>query len=181
MSPFNGDLLYKKVFSTNSICWFDEEYKDDNNINRVFLNSNKKVYQNDISLNIRASKFRFTRTKYIGVVTNSSPHGYLTETYKKAIYIWKEGNLYRLFKNSNKQQLDQENYAYMHLQSRKMKIKNETLAMVALAIALATTARAADRWWDGTDTTGDADGGSGTWVNGGTANWDDSAKSGAGE
>ncbi len=37
---------------------------------------------------------------------------------------------------------------------------------------------AADRYWDGTDTTADADGGDGTWDNA-TLNWDDAASGGA--
>lgn len=127
MSLFKEELLYKKVFSTNSICWFDEEYKDENNINRIFLNLNKRVLVSDLSINFRKSKFKFLRTKYVGDITKNSPHGYVTEKYRRAIYIWKEGNIYRLYRSKNKQQLEQEDFAYMHLQSRKMKFNKQLI------------------------------------------------------
>ena len=55
MSDYKGKALYKQVYSSPSICWFDEEWKDDNNINRIFLNSGN-VLQVDWSANFLFGK-----------------------------------------------------------------------------------------------------------------------------
>ena len=51
-------------------------------------------------------------------------------------------------------------------------------ATASFLLPSAITVRAADLYWDGTDTTADADGGNGTWDTSAT-NWDDAATGGA--
>jgi len=53
------------------------------------------------------------------------------------------------------------------------------MAIVAGVALCASQAGAATLYWDGTDTTGDADGGDGTWNTATTANWDTAATGGA--
>ena len=55
-----------------------------------------------------------------------------------------------------------------------------TLSMLVVLslFGFATGAGAATLYWDGTDSTADADGGNGTWDNGTTSNWDDAATAG---
>jgi len=52
------------------------------------------------------------------------------------------------------------------------------VALTLLTIFSAGTAQAVDLYWDGTTIAGDADGGTGTWDNGTTSNWDDAASAG---
>ena len=59
-----------------------------------------------------------------------------------------------------------------------MQIKNKTLiSAIAFSVMAVTGQASADVFWDGTDTTLDADGGNGTWDNTAT-NWDDLAIAG---
>ena len=119
MSDYKGQSLYKDVFSNDAICWFDEEWKDDYNVNQIFLTQGKRVYKKDFSLNFEMLPSQFIRTKYVGIHTQDCPHGYQVEKYKDALYLWEKGNLYRLFILNN--QLCREDFSYMHLQQRKMK------------------------------------------------------------
>lgn len=123
-SEYKGELLYKKVFSTDSICWFDEEWKDTYNINQIFLTQGKKVFREDLSLNISVLPTKFVRTIYEGINVCPLTHGYRKEKYIYAIYIWTEGHLYRFYKN-NKNDLIKEEYPYIHLQRRKMRYKED--------------------------------------------------------
>ena len=122
MSKYKGTALYKHVFSTDSICWFDEEWKDDNNINKIFLSRNKKVFQKDLSFNIYIPRNRFVRRIYVGKNAENNGHGYKNEVYKRAVYLWNKGNLYRLFIRNT--EMVREDFLYMHFQKRKMKISN---------------------------------------------------------
>ena len=49
---------------------------------------------------------------------------------------------------------------------------------LATTLLFTGTAQAVTLYWDGATTTGDADGGTGTWDNGTTSNWDDAASAG---
>lgn len=120
MSKYKGKYLYKEVFSTDRICWFDEEYADDNNINRIFLSLNKKVFQSDYSLNIRTLPTRFVRSQYLGISIYPYNHGYKVENYKEAIYVWDHGSLFRFYIYNNK--LVKEEFSYVHFLHRKMSI-----------------------------------------------------------
>jgi len=53
-----------------------------------------------------------------------------------------------------------------------------TLLALGATIVFSTSAHAADRYWDGADTTANADGGNGTWDTT-SGNWDDAATAGA--
>lgn len=120
MSEFNGRLLYKEVFSTNNICWFDEEWKDGNNVNGIFLSKNKSIFSQDMSFNVYFPKTKFVRTIYVGRDVENNGHGYKIERYKDALYLWRNGNLCRLFVEGG--QLVQEDFLYIHLQKRRMKV-----------------------------------------------------------
>ena len=120
MSEYKSTSLYKKVFSINDICWFDEEWKDEYNINEIFLSRHKNVYLQDLSFNIYIPKIKFIRTIYVGKENKNDGHGYKNESFKHALYLWDHGSLYRLLKKGN--EIIKEEYLYMHFQSRKMKI-----------------------------------------------------------
>ncbi len=118
MSTFNGKNLYKKVFTTNKICWFDEEFFDANNINELFISLGKRVFTADYSLNFNIFHSKFIKTTYVGKIDTADSHGYELETYKKCLYLWDNGRILRYYLSDGK--CVEEEYAYMHLQKRKM-------------------------------------------------------------
>ena len=118
MALYKHKYLYKDVFSHDEICWFDEEWKDDNNINQIFQSLGKQVFVQDLSLNFRIDYSQFVKTTYTGITTTSDEHGYETENPKRCIYFWEQGDIKRYFLSDGK--LQDEEYAYVHLQKRKM-------------------------------------------------------------
>lgn len=117
MSLYNGRLLYRDVFMSPQICIFDEEFKDSNNINRIFINAGKKVFQNDYSLNIYIFDNRFRRIRFVG--TNKGyENAYELEDYKDCIYLWNKGHIERYYKYN--ESVRKEEFLYLHLQKRKM-------------------------------------------------------------
>lgn len=127
MSEYNNRYIYKEVLETPSICWFDEEWNNDYNINRIFISQNKSVFNTDLSLNISMSHNDFRRTKYVGVENTTAPYGYEIEKKKEALYLWDNGQLYRLYIENGI--LKRENFLYMHLQKRVMKLNLSILQM----------------------------------------------------
>lgn len=123
MSDFKGRTLYKYVFSTNKICWFDEESKDEYNINQIFLSKKKKIFTLDVSLNINVLPTKFVRTRYVGNDIYPLHHGYYIEDYIKSIYLWNDGHIQRYLMNHGK--LIKEEFAYIHLQRRKMSVSSQ--------------------------------------------------------
>lgn len=120
MHRLKDKLSYKDVLSNERIMWFDEEWNNDYNINRIFLDTGKKVFKEDLSLNISYSYNNFVRGKYVGKDNTTMPFGFEIEQMKKAIYIWDQGNLFRIY--SEKGKLKKEHFLYMHLQNRPMKM-----------------------------------------------------------
>lgn len=125
MTPINGHQIYKEVFSSSLSFCFDEVWKDDNNVNTLFQLKNKKILLSDYSLNIDFTKTKFIRVIYVGKDKPNNGHGYIYEKYKRYIYTWNRGSIIRYSKE--KEQLKQEEYMYIHLQKRKMKLNIECL------------------------------------------------------
>lgn len=124
MSEFKGRKLFEEVFTTDKSCNFDEEWTD-NNINQIFLSKKMKVYLNDFSMNPKMTHTKFVRTIYMGAKRFPLSHGYETEDYRDALYVWDNGNVYRLYKQ--KGELRREDFCYMHFQHRKMKMDDSIL------------------------------------------------------
>lgn len=122
----SGKISYKEVLANEKIMWFDEEWNNDYNINRLFLNAGKKVFKEDLSLNISYSYNCFVRGKFVGRDSTTMPFGFEIEHPKKAIYVWSQGNLYRVYKENG--ELKKEHFLYMHLQNRPMKMNFSLLS-----------------------------------------------------
>lgn len=60
------------------------------------------------------------RGKFVGRDNTTMPFGFEIEQKKKAVYVWNQGDLYRVFKENG--ELKKEHYLYMHLQNRPMKM-----------------------------------------------------------
>lgn len=123
MSKYKGVLLYKRAFLTDRIVTFDEEWRDENNINQIFLARGKKVFLEDYSMNPSISFNPFVRVKYVGHTSFSDSHGYQNEKLKKALYVWDKGHIYRYFIENSK--FIREEFCYMHFQMRKLKVSNK--------------------------------------------------------
>lgn len=119
MLPFRGENLYKDVLQDNKSRNFDEEWHE-KNVNSIFLENKFKVFQKDYSANPCILPNRFILTKY-----DSNSKKYINEKYVESIYVWDDGDIYRIYKKNNS--LIKEKFIYMHLQQRKMKnfIKSE--------------------------------------------------------
>lgn len=117
MSEYNGQLLYKRVFTTPKIKVFDEELRNADNVNQIFLAKGKEVFQKDFSMNIFIFEKKFIRVKFEGA-NNGYRNAYSLEIPRDAIYFWKEGLLCRYLLENN--QLVSEEFLYIHLQKRKM-------------------------------------------------------------
>lgn len=120
MEKLNGEEIYKNVFQTDNICVFDETYGGKRNINSIFLENNKKVFMQDLSLNFNIHYTRFIKTTF-----NPNNYEFEDENYKKAIYIWKKGKILRIYKENNK--LKYEEFLYAHFQQRNMKFDRKIL------------------------------------------------------
>lgn len=125
MHDYRGISLFQKAFSTPGIVTFDEEYLYDNNINRIYLAEHRPVLIKDMSFNFHMSYYQFVRVQYTGRYTSLSPHGYVAEKYRDAVYLWKKGHIKRYMLVNN--ELNIEEAAYIHLQKRTMEFIRELL------------------------------------------------------
>jgi len=125
MNEFKGEYPYKSVLKNDQIMWFDEEWNNPANINRIFIAYRKNLFKKDLSFNISYSYNHFIRGTFVGVEHTTFPYGYEIEEKKKAIYIWEENDLYRLY--LNKGQIIKESFLYMHFQLRPMKFDKNIL------------------------------------------------------
>lgn len=119
MEAYNGKKIYQDVISSNDIYVFDEDYKD-NNIHRIFLQYNKKIYDNDMSMNPTSIIARFRRSYY-----SPKDRRFVWETMVKARYYWMDGKIFRLMYNKERDEIDRTDYLYMHLQLRTMHVPKE--------------------------------------------------------
>lgn len=118
MSRVNGLKLFQKVFSTPNIMVFDEELRNSNNVNQIFLNEGKRVFVNDYSMNPYIFKKQFIRVRYVGC-ENGYSNAFVLEIPRKAVYLWQKGHVCRYFLEDNL--LKEEEFLYIHLQKRQMK------------------------------------------------------------
>lgn len=121
MNRLNGIPIFQKAYSTNKSCCFDEVWKDENNVNTLFRQAGKAILSKDYSLNIDFGHTKFVRVIYVGRNEPNNGHGYVYENYKPWVYIWAKGHIFRYVVDGT--QLLREEYMYIHLQKRKMKVK----------------------------------------------------------
>lgn len=121
MSLYKGSYIYKHVLDNPDICWFDEEWKDEKNINQIFLENRKNVLQIDYSLNFSDKYNSFRRVVYCGHNNpKSDDHGYYLENNAHEIYFWSKGLLFSL--SACNEKIVKKEYMYMHFMHRNMKI-----------------------------------------------------------
>lgn len=126
MKPLDGRYLYKEAYTTDKIFVFDEDYKcdrnpDGSNVHGLFLNDDAKVFQTDLSMNPTARHARFKRAYY----SEQSRTFLFEDDIKTARYFWNNGNITEALYNKDDDKIEYINYLYLHLQQRKMRIKND--------------------------------------------------------
>lgn len=127
MKDFRGVSLYRESFTTNRITVFDEEgISNGININQLFLDNGKFVYPVDHSLNINNKRYYFRRTVYKGNNEYPNRNGFEAEPYRSALYLWDNGYVNRYFLYDGK--LIKGNYAYIHLQGRRMALDSRVVS-----------------------------------------------------
>ncbi|MCU7204083.1 DUF6625 family protein [Turicibacter sp. TA25] len=119
-SPLNGKVIYKESFSTDKITFFDETYKTNENINTIFKSLNKKVLEEDWSINFSVLPTIFHKTTY-----DSSHNSFIIENDTNFLYIWDKGHIFRYFKKDGS--IKREEFLYMHLQERQMRYSQKIL------------------------------------------------------
>ena len=132
MHEYKGLELYKIAFSSKDTITFDEEWRDEYNVNRIFLLENKKVFCEDFSMNVSIFHDKFVRIRYVGFDVLNDGHGYVEESPKKALYVWDKGNVFRYYIENK--ELVREDFIYIHLQARKMKVNKRTFELSSFKI-----------------------------------------------
>ena len=116
MNCMDGRFLYKEAFGTETIYVFDEDFKNHENVHALFLKNTAAVYESDMSMNAAISSAKFIRSYY-----EPTLHRFKHETYKKARYYWRDGDLFRIICDGD--ELEVHEFIYMHFQMRKMRYK----------------------------------------------------------
>lgn len=114
MKKLDGKERYKEVFTSNENFSFDEEYNS--SINNIFEEQNLMIKNEQYEANIytKSSNFRITRM-------NLQTKKYTVEKKKDGIFVFDNGRLIRIIYENN--ELVEEEYLYIHMQSRPMSIR----------------------------------------------------------
>jgi len=118
MQSLDGIELYKKAFTSTDNYNFDEEFAGKPNINSIFEKYGAKIWKNALIADIytKSSNFRLVK-------------GTNVEKKKNCFFIWNNGILKRFIKDNGR--FYNEEFMYIHLQKRKMKVNiNQDDAMI---------------------------------------------------
>lgn len=118
MSKHNGIYPYIEAFTTNEIYVFDEDGPQINNVHAIFLCNQKKVFFDDLSLNITETHVQLYRTVYDGKKRKFS-----NEYPNRKEFFYYDGKVISLCKMDKN--IVKYEYLYVHLQRRKMKMYNK--------------------------------------------------------
>lgn len=127
MKAYQGKLFYKEAFTTDKIYVFDEDCigdknPDRKNIHTLFLSQKKKIYANDLAMNASTTSGRLINEYY-----NDTSRLFVKEKYVPKRYYWDNGNLISVEWNNSNKIIIKQNFLYMHLQMRKMRMKDDIL------------------------------------------------------
>ena len=122
MLPVEGKYLYKESFSTSRTTVFDEMGSGAENVNDIFKYYNKPIYTKDYSMNCSVTPTRLVKVTYF-----AESDSFFTEKLKDALYVFDRGNLYRLYRDYKTNKIVREDFLYIHLQLRRMKMDEQIL------------------------------------------------------
>lgn len=113
MLKINDSYRYKEVFSIPIGTLFDEKFYK--SINCIFKENGFSLYAKNDAADISPYHYNFRLSLY-----KQETNSYVLDSIKKQIFTWEEGDIYRYYKHGNT--IIKEEYSYIHLQKRKMKI-----------------------------------------------------------
>lgn len=118
MLPLDGTERYKEVLSTFNNCSFDEEYNK--SINCIYESYGKTVFYKEFEFNV------YTKSSYFRRTYLKDDRSYFVEKKEHSFITWEDGRLYKnsLTKSSLSKcmELKKEEFLYIHMQSRPMKV-----------------------------------------------------------
>ncbi|PQF67856.1 DUF6625 family protein [Enterococcus faecium] len=116
MKKLNDEILFKKVYSQEKNFSFDEEFNK--SINNIFLEEKRRIYMSEVEANIYTKSSHFKLTNY-----NFEKKRYEVFSKKNTIFIYKDGRIWNISLRNGS--LVNEEFMYIHLQSRKMQVKRK--------------------------------------------------------
>lgn len=118
-NTINGEMRYRYVFTHSGAHHFDEGGEDTVlGINMIFKNAHRKIYDRYDFFDACVSKKKFIQADLIADADE------LVKS-RNSVFLWKEGRLFRRYLKSN--EFYEEDFLYIHLQKRKMKLKIKDL------------------------------------------------------
>lgn len=120
LKKLDGVNRAKEVLMSSENNSFDEEFNS--SINNIFESLGKEIDYSEYEANIytKSSDFRVTRL-------DLKSKEYQIEKKKKAYFLWNNGRLQRyIYNNGN---VYKKEYMYIHMQSRKMNVRNTKFDM----------------------------------------------------
>lgn len=126
MNQVDGRAIYQEALQTNKIYVFDEDYQylsnpNGRNIQDIFIQEKCTIFNRDLSMNISGLRGRFCRAFY-----DFEKRTFLREKYQPRRYFWNRGEICTYEWNASSQNIEQNEYIYIHLQMRKMKAHTST-------------------------------------------------------
>ena len=133
MKSHNGVEIYKVAYTTSEIYVFDEDcqikHHTDNNVHSIFLEDGARVFTEDFSMNVSGRSAKFIRSAYDPVLRQ-----FVCQPYQPARYYWNNGELYSLAVKKDSDDLERNDYLYIHLQSRRMRNKVDKTKLECIEI-----------------------------------------------
>ncbi len=113
MNTLNGKARFLEVYGSDNNFSFDEEYKE--SINNIFMEFDIPMFIGSFVANIYTKSSDF-------LLTHMDPKTkkYFVEKKCKNFFVWENGALFRYRQTNN--EIIKEEYMYIHMQSRKMKV-----------------------------------------------------------
>ncbi|NRO49426.1 hypothetical protein IMAU30132_01798 [Lactobacillus helveticus] len=127
MKSVDGSLFYKHALTSDNITVFDETGNGVENIDTIFVKNGYKVFHADWSYNPRV-----TPTKFVNVIYDYSSDSFRTEHVMDSICMWNGHDILRYIFISK--QIKKEEYLYVHLQQRQMKLSKDVVNARAFTI-----------------------------------------------
>ncbi len=117
MSEIDGTQYYRNVYQDNKSYIFDEEFN--RSINTIFEEQKRHLCYFNAFANL------YTKTSDFKLITlDIDSRKYIVEKRKRAFFVWENGSLSRYYLLNGK--LVKEDFMYMHLMRRKMKVRVNT-------------------------------------------------------
>lgn len=117
MLPLNGKVVYKEAFKKSREWIFDEGYKE--SINNIFIDYKFSMLEKTDCADI------YTKSSNFRLVTFKNGIEKVIEDNKKGVFLWRNGKLEFYYNESDG--LNLKEFAYIHMQKRKMKQKDQIM------------------------------------------------------